>query len=98
MCFIWEGLNLLLVLGFFCWILCCEKNLKSCMFHLGGLKSFVSFRIFLAGYFFVKKILKSCVFCLGGVISFVSFRDFLVDILCLYTIMLVLQYFGLSRL
>jgi hypothetical protein len=38
------------------------------------------------------------VFCLGGVISFVSFRDFLVDILCLYTIMLVLQYFGLSRL
>jgi hypothetical protein len=49
------------------------------VFCLGGVKSFVSFRIFFAG-FFVSKNLKSCVFCLGGVKSFVSFRIFLLDI------------------
>ncbi len=51
MCFVWEGLNLLLVLGFYCWIFFCEKNLKSSMFCLGGAKCFVSFRIFLLDIF-----------------------------------------------
>ncbi len=51
MCFVWEGLNLLLVLGFFCWIFFVKKILKSCMFCLGGVISFVSFRIFLLDIF-----------------------------------------------
>jgi len=54
--------------------------MKSCVFCLGGVKSFASFRIVLLDIFCVKKILKSCVFCLGGVKSFVSFRIFLLDI------------------
>jgi hypothetical protein len=48
------------------------------VFCLGGVKSFVSFRIFFAG-FFLSKNLKSCVFCLGGVKSFVRSRIFLLD-------------------
>ncbi len=56
MCFVWEGLNLLLVLGFFLLDFFCEKNLKSCVFCLGGVKSFVRFRIFFAGFFFSKKL------------------------------------------
>ncbi len=48
------------------------------MFCLGGVKSFVSFRIFLLD-FFCEKNLRSCVFCLGGVKSFDSFRIFLLD-------------------